>query len=47
MLDCCNDALKLDGKNVKVLFRKAKALSRLFKFEDSQKILSDLNLKEA
>ncbi len=46
-IQCCDKALSIDSKNVKVLFRKAKALSNLSKFEESLKILNDLDLKEA
>ena len=37
----------LGKNNVKVLFRKAKALTRMFMFEESREILSKMDLKEA
>ena len=46
-IQCCDKALFIDSKNVKVLFRKAKALSNLSKFDESLQILNDLDLKEA
>ena len=46
-LEHCNLALRIDPEFSKAKFRKARALMRLHKFDESMEILSKLNKKEA
>ena len=46
-LDHCNFALRIDPEFMKAKFRKARALMRLFRFEESLKVLDKLSKKEA